>query len=135
MTALVLMLAGVTAGDGGVRAGAATAPVAVDLGGRWVGTYQVAVGKTMTAELNGGVLRIGANPAAVRYRFTARRAAGLEGPVLLVPDIPIDHIPAIYKVERGRLVICCSQTKERPTDFSITPTTALIVLKPAARKP
>jgi hypothetical protein len=135
MTAWVLVLAGVAAGDGGMGMGAATAPVAVDLGGRWVGTCDPHVGKRMTAELHSGVLRIGSDPTAACYRFPARPAPGLEGQALLVANAPVGRMPVIYRLERGRLVICCSLNKEWPKDFNITPTTVLLTLKPAARKP
>jgi hypothetical protein len=136
MTALVLILSGVAAGDGGTRAGAATAPVAVDLGGRWVGTYQAEGRKPQAAELSGGVLRVMPARFPFHCRFTARPGGGLEGTVVLVPDAPIGNLPAIYKLERGRLVICCSQTNDLPTAFAVTRTTGLLTLKPAdSRKP
>jgi hypothetical protein len=40
MIGMVLVLAGVTAGDGGLRAGAWSEPVAVSLEGRWEGTLR-----------------------------------------------------------------------------------------------
>ncbi len=134
MTAWVLML-GLVAADGGVRTGAAAAPVAVNLDGRWAGPCLPQIGKRMTAELHGGVLRIGSAPSAVRYRFPARPAPGLEGRALLVPDAPVGRMPVFYKLERGRLVICCSLNKEWPEGFNLTSTTLLLTLKPAARKP
>ncbi len=135
MTAWVLVLAGVAAGDGGTGTGAAMAPVASDLGGRWVGTYHAVGRKTQEAELDGGVLRVGPDRTPARCRFTGRRAAGTEGAVVLVPEIGLGPVPAAYRLDPGRLVICCGRTKALLADFAVTGAAGLIVLQPAARKP
>ncbi len=140
MLGMVLMLAGVAAGDGGMRMEAAAAPVVADLGGRWVGMGQQEGFKPQPAELDRGVLRVLPNPVPLRCRFRARTAGGLQGTVLIVPGpplgVPVGEIPAIYKLEQGRLFMCVSQTYDLPATFGVTRTTTLLVLKPAeARKP
>jgi hypothetical protein len=140
MTAWVLVLAGVTAGDGGMGTGTAASPVAVELSGRWVGTYQEEGFKPEPAELDRGVLRVGPNRMPLRCRFRTQTAGGLQGTVIIVPGpplgVPVGEIAAVYKLERGRLVICVSETYDLPAAFGVTRTTSLLVLKLAeARKP
>jgi len=88
MTAWVLVLAGVAAGDGGMRMGAATAPVAVDLGGRWVGTYEDDGGFPKVAELSRGVLRLWPPDLTFRCRVTARGEGACRGLSCWNPKCP-----------------------------------------------
>jgi hypothetical protein len=70
MTAFVLMLAGVTAGDNGVRAGAATAPLTerlkLDFSREWEGTVQFGQAFEPLRLSGGADKRAGVGHAAVR---------------------------------------------------------------------
>jgi hypothetical protein len=121
MMAWVLVLAGVTAGDGGFRAGAASAEVGCTFEGRWVGTgYQAGTAPYAIADLGGG-------------RLCLRTAGGLWVPpsrCTLIPEgqgrLRIEWgggVPpslGIYKVEGRHVYVCHGPAGRRPTSFRVT---------------
>jgi hypothetical protein len=135
MTVWVLILAVVTAGDGGQSVGAAWEPVAVHFTGNWEGVWHSESGD-IEASMSGGVLRA-TGPLWDRLcgRYLLRPDVG--GKVIVTWDADRRGVfRGIYKEERGRLVICFSENAgERPTEFKPGRYVYLLVLKPAARKP
>jgi hypothetical protein len=126
MTAFVLVLAGVAAGDGGQRTGGGSERVVSTFPRRWEGTW----GYTVPAQLRDGELSVPAAGWSCLIEMDGR------GAVLVrkkAGDLPW---PGRYKLEGGRLLIWWSLTKDdppaRPRDGNDV---NLFVLRPVARKP
>ncbi len=134
MLGMMLVMAGLTAGDGGVRAGAATAPLAepprLDFSREWQGALDV-----------GGVFGV----SLERGRMTTFSPRGhwdthpfalklLHGS-LAVGSCGEERFHGTYKVEGGRLLVCFVPLGEpRPT--ACTPHNGiLLTLRPPARRP
>jgi hypothetical protein len=66
---------------------------------------------------------------------------GLEGTAVLGPDVPFvvrvsdpdAPYKSIYKLERGRLLICVSRTCCLPSTFGVTAETDLLIFEPQPR--
>jgi hypothetical protein len=138
MTGFVLALAGLTCGDGGPGAGAATAAVAespMPLDGEWEGTARLGRSELCEARYSGGKLtlrwpkgRMGcASPFELRPAGRGRARLTLSGRPL----------PAILRYEGRRLLVCYGDGKHGPPrSFAPDPNTVLLTLRQAApRKP
>jgi len=109
--------------------GAATVPVRMDpvaviARTRWVGMYRV-YQHTFEADLVGGVLRVG---GSTRYSLRFPLGAGASGPCEIIGRR--ETYRAIYRLERGRLLICAGvRTADlRPRAFAVTPQSDLFLL-------
>jgi hypothetical protein len=136
MTAFVLMLAGVAGGDGGVRAGAATAPVAeplrLDLSRDWEGTVQAPRNDPMPVRLSGGRMTYSRDGRPVVTNPSTMTLA--RGGLVLGEEAGI-RFHGTYKVEGGRVLICVNFINQ-PRPAACTPRDgSLFTLKPAARRP
>jgi hypothetical protein len=131
MTAWVLLVAGVAAGDGGTGMGAAAAPLTeplrLDFSREWEGTVQIGR-DTESVNLSGGRM-------AMRGWGTQPFSLTLSPGGLALGSWGQDRFHGTYKVGGGRLLVCVSPVEEpRPT--ACTPRDGvLLTLKPAARKP
>ncbi len=134
MTAFVLVLAGVAAGDGGQRMGAAGEPVAIRLTGEWSGICRGDGGKTVEVRLEGGVMRY-------RYRAEAPWAdaftcTDLGGGTFLARWRSVSGTSlGICRLDGERLLLCVAAPGGRPTSFRAGPGTYLYALKLAAPNP
>jgi hypothetical protein len=134
MTALVLVLAGVTAGDPGMGMGAATAPLTdpqrLVSSRDWEGTVQLGRA-TISVRLRRGEV----TTFFPRWQSTAPFALTLSPGGLAAGHWGGDRFHGTYKVEGGRLLVCVSSDKH-PRPAACTPHDGyLLTLKPAARKP
>jgi hypothetical protein len=132
MTAWVLVLAGVTAGDGGVRTGAAREPVGINFEAcAWEGTFQTADGESGRAEWREGVIRL-LHPLGLG-RVLPVLARGSAGPGTLEvgpPDGRRGRWYAACREERGGVAVRLV-AGNGPGAASW----AWLTLHPAARKP
>jgi hypothetical protein len=141
MTGLVLALAGLTCGDGGPRAGAATARVTAGLDGEWSGTWDNGNGTPpLRVRLRRGVIRFSCDEITIRVTAQPSPGRHAEGVVRAVVDDGrgATAVWGIFEAEPGRLLICIAcRPGAPPATFKPVPnSTALITLKPAAqRKP
>jgi hypothetical protein len=131
MTAWVLVLAGVAAGDGGTGTGTATAPLTeslrLGLSREWVGTAQV-VYVTVPVRLSGGRL-------AMRGWATQPFALTLSPGGLARGVWGEDRVHGAYRV-RGDCVLVCVTAVKHPRPTACTASDGvLFTLKPAARQP
>jgi uncharacterized protein (TIGR03067 family) len=134
MTAWVLVLAGVTAGDGGMRAGAATAPLTgpmqLDLSRDWEGTVHYSRDDSVPVRLSGGQMTFF---AATPYTLPCKLTLAHGG--LAFGTCGDDRLHGIYKVDGDRLLICVTQVTE-PRPAACSPDRGrLLTLKPAAGRP
>jgi hypothetical protein len=136
MIEMVLVLAGLAAGDGGPGTGAAAAKVTetlrLDFARDWEGTVQAPRNDPMPVRLSGGRLTYFRDGRpVVTNPFTVKLARG----GLVLGEEGIVRFHGICKVEGGRVLICVNFINlPRPT--ACTPRDgSLFILKPAARKP
>jgi hypothetical protein len=104
MTGIVLALAGLTAGDGGPGAGAATAPLQVAFRGVLIGTLEWVGGGSADCVLYNGVLRYPALGSCQLRTCALLLKSGGRGRVVLDGEAR----EAIYKLERDQVVICAA---------------------------
>jgi hypothetical protein len=132
MTAWVLVLAGVTAGDGGVGTGAAREQVAVNTGAcAWEGTFRTADGESGRAEWRDRVIRL--HHPLGPGRVLPVLARGTAGPGTLEvgrPDGRKGRWYASCQAERGGVAV-----RLMAGDGRRATTWAWLTLHPAARKP
>ena len=135
MPGVLLMLAGLVTGDGRPGVIPAREPVTPRLEGRWVGTLR-SWGTDYQAELDEGRLRctfegarVGRNPTPLALAFMAGGRVRVRWEE--------ENLLGIWKVERGRILVCISGRKGRwPTSFKGDQGLVLLTLHPAApRKP
>jgi hypothetical protein len=146
MTGTLLALVGLTCADSGPGGGASFAPVAVDYAREWEGTVHSLEG----AEVLQGLVRVSGGRARCAKPFAPRAPffSGPGGPPTwgLIADGPRrvtvlregrlgrDALPGIWKLERGRLVVCAARSAggPRPLSFWAGPDVFLFTLSPAA---
>jgi hypothetical protein len=141
MTGAVLALAGLTCGDGGLGVEAMTGVVTVNeelllrLDGSWEGTWE-GYGESdeyicWCVTVRHGKIRIAGERRADALSF----ALVPEGRGKVRVVLGGMASPGIYRLDRGRLLICASVEGEegpRPTSFHFTPwSSQLFTLKPA----
>src|SRR5437868_8738016 len=134
MTAFVLALAGLAAGDAGPGLGAARAPVAPAFGGEWEGTYS-AEGVVYAVEMRPGrlALSVGGRPVG-----EAPFALVREGEGLVRMELYKARYHGIYRLEAGRVLVCVTAESggPRPRAFQVTSHSILIALRPVgSRRP
>jgi hypothetical protein len=134
MTAWVLLVAGVTAGDGGKGMGAATAPLTepprLDLSREWEGTVHYSRDDSVPVRLSGGQMTFS---AATPYTLPCKLTLAHGG--LAFGTCGDDSLHGLYKVEGDRLLVCMTAVHE-PRPAACGPDHGrLLTLKPAARKP
>lgn len=112
------------------------APVVMDVaaliaGTRWVGTYHLPPHYPVKVELVGGVLRI-VSRAACELRL--QPGAGVSGSCAII--VWRRTYRGIYRLERGRLIICSGLREDdpRPRTFAATTHSDLFILEPAPSK-
>jgi hypothetical protein len=133
MTALVLVLAGVAAGDGGVRTGAATAPLTeplrLDLSREWEGTAQVG-NVTCPVRLGRGEMTL-----FLRRPITQPLTLTLSPGGLARGSWGTERLQGTYRVQGGGLLVRLTPIDPaRPA--ALAPGDGyLLTLKPAARRP
>jgi hypothetical protein len=134
MTAFVLVLAGVTAGDGGMGMGAATAPLTeplrLDVSRDWEGTVHYSRDDSVPVRLSGGQMTFSAaTPYTLPCKLTLTHGGSASG---TCGDV---RLHGLYKIEGDSLLICMTQVTE-PRPAACSPDHGrLLTLKPAARKP
>jgi hypothetical protein len=137
MTAWVLVLAGVTAGDGGMGMGAAREPVAVGLDGWWEGEEECQW-DTTRVDLRRGVLRVFDRAGTVKESY--RVCFGGKGRVSILDNSGRTFL-GIFRLEGRRLLICVSNwcsilgDDPRPQTFRVDLYSSLLTLRPVPRKP
>jgi hypothetical protein len=136
MFAAMLVVAGVAAGDGGMRTGEDIAPVVVRLFDRdWEGTWENVwwTDDPSRADLRSGVLRVFDCVGSVQ--LTGRISIDGEGTVR-IRDAWGRSILGIYKIEGRYLVICIPWLVDqpRPTRFEAKGDTHLMTLQPVPNK-
>jgi hypothetical protein len=134
MTAWVLVLAGVTAGDGGMRAGAASAPLTeplrLDFSRDWEGTVQ-GVGDACPVRLSGRRMTIFSPAGQVVQPFALTLSHG----GLAVGSWGEGRFHGTYKVEGDRVLICVESIEKARPLVCDARYGLLYTLKPAARRP
>ncbi|HZY88716.1 MAG TPA: hypothetical protein VFE78_28085 [Gemmataceae bacterium] len=132
MTALVLVLAGVTAGDGGKQMEAARGPAAVNFEAcAWEGTFRTADGESGRAEWRDGVIRL--HHPLGPGRVLPVLARGTAGPGNLEVGHPDDRLGRWYaacRCERSGVAV-----RLVAGDGPTATTWAWLTLHPAASKP
>jgi hypothetical protein len=136
MTGVVLALAGLTCGDGGMRAGAATASLSermrLDFSREWEGTFQFARGFCEPVRLSKGHLTI----FPLGIESTKPFALTLSPGGLARGSWAGNQLHGTYRVEGDRLVVCVVSVDDpRPTACTYRDGLLLFTLRPAARKP
>jgi hypothetical protein len=131
---LVLLVAAVTAGDGGMRTGVATAPVTDPqrlISSRdWEGT--VLLGRaTISVRLHRGEV----TTFFPRWQSTALFALTLSPGGLAAGHWGGDRFHGTYEVQEGRLLVCVLPVGEPCPTACTRHDGILFTLKPAARKP
>jgi hypothetical protein len=124
MTALLLVVAGVTAVDGGVRMGTGGAAVTVDFGGRWRGTVSLNRDGPYQVELSEGGFRINYADGSSRFEPFAVVSHGRGRATAAWGDL---SWPATYRLQGDRLIL----------RVAIDASTVLFTLRPAqtSRRP
>jgi hypothetical protein len=136
MTAFVLVLAGVTAGDGGTGTGAATAPLTeplrLDFSQDWEGTvHRAPDDDAEPVRLSKGQMTFSNFGVPVTMPFALTLSPG----GLALASCGEDRLHGTYKVQGDRLLVCVLPVGE-PCPTACTPSDGvLLTLKPAARKP
>jgi hypothetical protein len=130
MTAFVLALAGLAAGDAGPGPGAARAPVGPDFAGPWEGTYS-GEGVAYTVEVRARELWVSAGGRPVG---SAPFALVAEGEGLARMELYGVRYHGIYQLGAGRVLICVAADRggPRPRHFKAGPGSILIALRPVA---
>ncbi len=134
MTAFVLALAGLAAGDAGPGLAAARAPVAPAFAGEWEGTYS-AVGVVYTVAVRPGELSLSVGRDHVgEVPFALVR----EGDGLVRMELNRVRYHGIYRLAPGGVLVCVAAERggPRPRAFKVSSTSILIALRPSGpRKP
>ncbi len=137
MTTLILVLASVAAGDGGMRTGAAREPVDIRLEGWWEGEEESNLG-TARVDLRHGMLRIFARDGTVQAYYRVRFDG--DGRVSFLDNAGRTSL-GIFRMERRHLLICVSNwisllgEDPRPKTFRVDFYSSVLTLHPVPGKP
>jgi hypothetical protein len=136
MFVMALVLAGVAAGDGGMRAGAATAPLnerlRLDTARDWEGTVHLRRDFIEPVRVSKGQMTIYPFGIPATQRFALTLSPG--GLARVSWGEGLYH--GTFRVEGDRLLFCVGEVDDpRPTSCTYRDGLLLFILKPAARKP
>jgi hypothetical protein len=139
MTGIVLVLAGLTCGDGGQGTVAAREPITLHLAEGWEGTWETGSGNSFRAVMRGGVIDLPGTPdeacAAVSVLGAKDGSSDAKVKVVFTSNFVSGTGCGLCKAEPGRLLICFTIEAPPPRSFRLAPGTILVTLKPTPRKP